>query len=167
MTPISSEKGQPAGYTHGMSAGGVLIERVFEVTDELVAIMARLMPQLSSTAIAPDRAALEEVVASSSSSLYVARLDSRQDEIVGTITLVIYRIPSGLHAVIEDVIVDESARGHGVGYALVSKVVEVARSRGARHVNLTSRSARVAANRLYQKAGFYIRDTNVYRLDLS
>jgi len=167
MTPFSFGKGRTAGYTHDMPAGEVLIEPVSEVTDELVALMARLLPQLSSTAVAPDRAALEEVISSSSSSLYVARLDSRPDEIVGMITLVIYRIPSGLHAVIEDVIVDESARGNGVGYALISEVVEVARSRGARHVNLTSRSARVAANRLYQKAGFYVRDTNVYRLDLS
>jgi len=167
MTPLSFEEGRAAGYTHDMSAGGVLIERVSEVTDELMAIMARLLPQLSSTAVPPDRAALEGVVSSPSSSLFVARLDSRPDEIVGTITLVIYGIPSGLHAVIEDVIVDESARGHGVGSALVSEAVEIARSRGARHVNLTSRSARVAANRLYQKAGFSVRDTNVYRLDLS
>ena len=50
---------------------------------------------------------------------------------------------------------------------MVRHVVEIARARGARHANLTSRSARVAANRLYQKAGFYVRDTNVYRLDLS
>jgi ribosomal protein S18 acetylase RimI-like enzyme len=154
-------------YTHDVSAGSVLIDRVSEVTDELVSLMAHLLPQLSATAIAPDRAALEEVVSSASTSLYLARLDSRPGEIVGTITLVIYRIPSGLHAVIEDVIVDESARGHGVGYALVSHVVDIARDLGARHVNLTSRSARVAANRLYQKAGFYVRDTNVYRLDLS
>jgi ribosomal protein S18 acetylase RimI-like enzyme len=129
--------------------------------------MARLLPQLSSSALPPDRAALEEIVASPTSSLFVARLASRGDVIVGAITLLIYRIPTGLHAVIEDVVVDESARGHGVGNALVSEAVELARNRGARHVNLTSRASREAANRLYQRAGFVIRETNVYRLNLS
>jgi ribosomal protein S18 acetylase RimI-like enzyme len=139
-----------------MKAGGVLVERVSEVTDELVEVMARLLPQLSSSALPPDRAALEEIVASPTSSLFVARLASRDDVIVGAITLLIYRIPTGLHAVIEDVVVDESARGHGVGSALVSEAV-----------NLTSRASREAANRLYQRAGFVIRETNVYRLNLS
>lgn len=167
MTPRGLGEGRGAGYTRDMPAAAVLVDRVSEVTDELVTMMARLLPQLSSTAVAPDRAALEDVVSSPASSLFVARLDSSPDEIVGTITLVMYRIPSGLHAVIEDVIVDESARNHGVGSALVSEVIGIARDLGARHVNLTSRSARVAANRLYQKAGFYVRDTNVYRFDLS
>ena len=69
---------------------------------------------------------------------------------------------SGLHAVIEDVVVDESARGHGVGAALVSEAVRLAREWGALHVNLTSRSSREAANRLYTRAGFVKRETNVY-----
>ncbi|MGO9584007.1 MAG: GNAT family N-acetyltransferase [Acidimicrobiales bacterium] len=150
-----------------MNSSGVLVERISGVTDELVEVMARLLPQLSSSALPPDRAALEEIVASPTSSLFVARLVSRGDAIVGAITLLIYRIPTGLHAVIEDVVVDESARGHGVGSALVSEAVELARNRGARHVNLTSRASREAANRLYQRAGFVIRETNVYRLNLS
>jgi ribosomal protein S18 acetylase RimI-like enzyme len=150
-----------------MKANDVLVERVYEITDELVEVMAHLLPQLSSSAAAPDRAALEEIVASPTSSLFVARLASRGGRIVGAITLLIYRIPTGRHAVIEDVVVDESARGHGVGAALVREAVELARSRGARHVNLTSRSSREAANRLYQRAGFVIRETNVYRLNLS
>ena len=144
MTPRGLGEGRGAGYTRDMPAAAVRVDRVSEVTDELVTMMARLLPQLSSTAVAPDRAALEDVVSSPASSLFVARLDSSPDEIVGTITLVMYRIPSGLHAVIEDVIVDESARNHGVGSALVSEVIGIARDLGARHVNLTSRSARVA-----------------------
>ena len=167
MAVESSELLPGAGYTRPMIANDIMVEPVKEVSDELVEVMARLMPQLSPTAIAPDRAALEEIVASESSSWFVARLRSTGEPVVGTITLVIYRIPSGLHAVVEDVIVDESARGHGVGAALSSEVIEIARARGARHVNLTSRSSRQAANRLYQRAGFVTRDTNVYRLELS
>jgi ribosomal protein S18 acetylase RimI-like enzyme len=150
-----------------MAASDVLVDSVSEVTDELVEVMSRLVPQLSSTAAAPDRAALEEIVASPASSLLVAHLGSCDSAVVGMITLVAYRIPTGLHAVIEDVVVDESARGHGVGAALVLEAVRLARGLGARHVNLTSRSSREAANRLYVRAGFVKRDTNVYRLDLS
>ena len=150
-----------------MKANSILVERVSEATDEIVDVIARLVPQLSSTAVPPDRAALEQIVAAPGSSLLVARLASRGDAIVGTITLVTYRIPTGLHAVIEDVVVDESARGHGVGAALAFEAVRLARDLGARHVNLTSRPSREAANRLYERAGFVKRETNVYRLDLS
>jgi ribosomal protein S18 acetylase RimI-like enzyme len=150
-----------------MKANSVLVDRVSVVTDDLVEVMARLLPQLSSTAAALGRSNLEEIVASPSSTLLVARLASRDEVIVGMTTLVIYRIPSGLHAVVEDVVVDESARGHGVGAALVSEAVQLSRERGALHVNLTSRSSREAANRLYTRAGFVKRETNVYRLSLS
>ena len=150
-----------------MKADDVVVDRIYEVTDDLVDTMARLVPQLSSSAPAPGRAELEEIVALPASTLLVARLGSHDAAIVGTTTLVIYRIPTGLHAVIEDVVVDESARGHGVGAELVSQAVGLARARGALHVNLTSRSSREAANRLYTRAGFVKRETNVYRLNLS
>jgi ribosomal protein S18 acetylase RimI-like enzyme len=145
----------------------VAVESVSEVTDELVEAMARLVPQLSTSAEPPARAFLEQIVASTSSTLLVARLFSRPKAIVGTTTLVIYRIPTGVHAVIEDVVVDASARGFGVGAALVSHAVGLADKLGARHVNLTSRASRQAANRMYLKAGFVQRETNVYRFNLS
>ncbi len=150
-----------------MDAGDLLVERVLKTTEELVEVMAHLVPQLSSTAPTPDRAALEQIVTSPACALLVARLASRGGAIVGSLSLVSYRIPTGLHAVIEDVVVDESARGRGVGAALVSKAVSIARGQGARHVSLTSRPSREAANRLYAKAGFVQRTTNVYRLDLN
>jgi len=140
-----------------MAANGVEVDRVSEVTDDLVEVMTRLLPQLSSTAAVPDRSDLEEIVTSPASTLLVARLSSGDGMIVGMTTLVVYRIPSGLHAVIEDVVVDESARGHGVGAALVTEAVRLAHASGALHVNLTSRSSREAANRLYTRAGFVIR----------
>jgi ribosomal protein S18 acetylase RimI-like enzyme len=147
-----------------MKSNGVLVDRVLEVSDDLVEVVTRLLPQLSSSAATPDRACVEEIVASPCSTLLVARLDAA---IVGMTTLIVYRIPTGLHAVIEDVVVDESARGHGVGAELLAQAVRLARERGALHVNLTSRSSREAANRLYTKAGFVKRETNVYRLNLS
>jgi len=149
-----------------MEGNELLVERVSRASEELVEAMARLVPQLSSSAPAPDFAALEQVVTSTGSSLLVARVVSLGERIVGSLTLVTYRIPTGLHAVIEDVVVDESARGQGVGSALIEEAVWLARAQGALHVNLTSRPSRAAANRLYERAGFAKRETNVYRKSL-
>ena len=137
------------------------IEIVEHPTAEVVEALARLLPQLSS-ATPPDSAELA-VIMSSGSTLFVARVDGR---IVGSLTLVMYRIPTGLKAWIEDVVVDESARGHGVGEALSQAALEEARRHGAKVVSLTSRPSRDAANRLYQRIGFVARDTNVYRYSL-
>ncbi|MGD1011499.1 MAG: GNAT family N-acetyltransferase [Acidimicrobiales bacterium] len=149
-----------------MEANGILIDRAGEVTDDLAEAVARLVPQLSSTAAPPSRTVLEEIVASPSSSLLIARLGEDSSRIAGMLTLIVYRIPTSRHAVIEDVVVDEWARGRGVGEALVTDAVRRARELGALHVNLTSRSTREAANRLYGRVGFVRRDTNVYRFDL-
>ena len=137
------------------------IEIVDEPTAEVVEALARLLPQLSS-APPPDAAQLATIMAEGST-VFVARVDG---EIVGSLTLVMYRIATGLKAWIEDVVVDEAARGHGVGEALNMAALDEARKRGAKAVSLTSRPSREAANRLYQRIGFSARDTNVYRCDL-
>ena len=141
----------------------VSVEAVTEITDELVEGIAHLIPQLSSSAEAPSAAELGAIVASAGSTLFVSRLDAGDRPVVGTLTLVIYRIPTGLHAVIEDVVVDESARGAGAGSALMAAALEAARGAGVRNVDLTSRPTREAANRLYTRMGFEVRETNVYR----
>ena len=133
------------------------------VTDEVVEAFARLIPQLSSSNPPPSRAQLQDLVASEASTLFVARVEGR---IVGSLTLATFRIPTGVRAWIEDVVVDESARGHGVGEALNRAALDRARELGAITVELTSRPSREAANRLYQRMGFVTRDTNVYRYTL-
>ncbi len=137
------------------------IEIVDEPTDEVVEAFGRLIPQLSSAA-PPDAADLATIMAGGST-IFIARVDGA---IVGTLTLVFYRIATGLKAWIEDVVVDERARGHGVGEALNMAALEEAKRHGAKAVSLTSRPSREAANRLYQRIGFSARDTNVYRYDL-
>jgi ribosomal protein S18 acetylase RimI-like enzyme len=139
-----------------------VIEIAQEATPELVAALTRLLPQLSSSAPAPTAAELDEIAASPATVLLVARLDGR---IVGSLTLALFRIPTGMRAWIEDVVVDEAARGHGVGDALNRAALEIAAERGARTVDLTSRPSREAANRLYRRLGFQARETNVYRFD--
>lgn len=143
-----------------MSKGEVAIEKVDAVSGELHEALEALIPQLSTTASQPSSEELEELVSSPFSVLFVARAAGR---IAGMLTLATYRIPTGLHAVIEDVVVDDGARGLGIGSALIKAALDEAERRGARNVDLTSRPSREEANRLYQKMGFKIRETNVYR----
>jgi len=137
------------------------VEMVCHVSDELVQALDRLLPQLSAGPF-PDRAALEALVRSEAADLVVAREASGR--IVGTLTLVVYRTPLGVHAWIEDVVVDQAARRQGVGEALTRFAIRRARDRGVKAVSLTSRPAREAANRLYQRLGFTRWETNLYRL---
>jgi ribosomal protein S18 acetylase RimI-like enzyme len=136
------------------------VEIVRDVTPELVEAMAGLVPQLSRSAPALTADELGEIVGGDATCLLVARLDGR---IVGSLTLVVFRIPTGVRAWIEDVVVDGAARGAGVGEALNRSALAEAQRRGARTVDLTSRPSREGANRLYQRLGFVARETNVYR----
>lgn len=140
-----------------------MIETVTDVTPELVEAFARLVPQLSSSSPAPSAQELQEIASGEATVLFVARLDG---VVMGSLTLAMFRIPTGLRAWIEDVVVDNGARGAGVGAALNRAALDEARRRGARTVDLTSRPSREAANRLYQRLGFVARETNVYRYDL-
>jgi ribosomal protein S18 acetylase RimI-like enzyme len=132
-------------------------------TQEVVDAFARLLPQLSSSATALTRETLTEIIAAPHNTVLLARDPSAGGQIVGTLTLVIFRIPTAMRAWIEDVVVDGAARGRGVGEALTLAAVKLAKERGARTVDLTSRRSRQAAHRLYEKAGFHVRDTSVYR----
>jgi ribosomal protein S18 acetylase RimI-like enzyme len=146
------------------SAGAAIeVSVAAEVTDELVRAFARLIPQLSETAVPPDRQVLSEIIATPGTTVLVARDTSNAGQIVGSLTLVMFRIPTAFRAWIEDVVVDASARGRGVGEALTGEAVRIAQSRGARTIDLTSGRSREAAHRLYEKVGFAVRDTNVYR----
>jgi ribosomal protein S18 acetylase RimI-like enzyme len=130
------------------------------VTDEVVEAFGRLLPQLSRSAPPLDRAAIAAIAASPAITVLLAR---SSDVIVGSLTLAMFPLPTGLRAWIEDVVVDESARGQGVGGALTAAAVRQATAAGARTVDLTSRPSRAAAGRLYERAGFTLRDSRVYR----
>jgi ribosomal protein S18 acetylase RimI-like enzyme len=142
----------------------VRIEETTAVDPELVRSLRRLLPQLSPSAPSPTEAGLREIVDSPATRLLVAR--AHDGAVVGTLTLVTFRIPTGVGVWIEDVVVDEAARGQGTGEALVREALRLAEEAGARAVNLTSRPDRAAANRLYKRLGFERRETNLYRLDL-
>jgi len=138
----------------------VQVEMLSKVTDEVVEALGRLLPQLSSSAPVLDAAALERIVASAATMVLIARSDG---QIVGTLTLVLFPIPTGIRAWIEDVVTDGAAQGQGVGTTLTQEALRLAREAGARTVDLTSRPSREAAGRLYQRVGFEMRETRIYR----
>ncbi len=147
-----------------MSEQQCTVEELHEVTDELVEAMAGLVPQLSSSAPAPGAEVLATITDSPACHLLVARDDTG---ILGSLTLVVFPIPTGIRAWIEDVVVDGDARGKGVGDALNRFALELAGELGVKTVDLTSRPSREAANRLYRRLGFEQRETNVYRYRFS
>lgn len=138
----------------------VQVEILDKVTSEVVEAFGRLLPQLSSSAPPLGQDALEAIIECPANTVFIAR---SAGVIAGTLTLVMFPLPSGLRAWIEDVVVAESARGQGIGEALTSEALSHAQEAGAKTVDLTSRPSRVAAGRLYEKLGFTIRDTRVYR----
>jgi len=135
-----------------------------EVTDEVVEAFSRLLPQLSSSAAIPSRLQLQEIA--DNDSFFIARDPELNGQIVGSLTLVTFRIPTGVRSWIEDVVVDTSQRGKGIGEALTRAALQRAADLGAKTVDLTSRPSREAANRLYQRVGFELRQTNLYRYNL-
>lgn len=138
-----------------------MVTEVTSVTPEIVEALSALIPQLSSSAPPLTDADLSDIASSPGTVLLVARDD--EGLIVGSLTLVVFRAPTGPRAWIEDVVVDASTRGQGIGAALVREALDRATSAGARTVDLTSRPSRQAANRLYVRLGFAQRETNVYR----
>ena len=148
------------------NADAIAIERAAGVDEELVSAFRRLVPQLSSSAPAPTADQLREMIESPCTTVLLARARAGGG-IVGSLTLAVFRIPTGVRAWIEDVVVDSSARGKGVGEALSREALRLAVEKGARTVELTSRPSRAAANRLYRRLGFVERETSVYRYTLS
>ena len=137
------------------------IERVKKSSQEIIDALNNLLPQLGADSVM-NESLLTQIVSQENVYLFVARKDG---EIVGTLSLTMYPIPTGLKAWIEDVIVDENCRGFGIARKLVDRAIHRAKERNVVSLSLSSRPERVAANKLYQSMNFKIRDTNLYRYD--
>ncbi len=135
-----------------------------EVNDELVEAFKCLVPQVSSSAALPTRAEIQEIVDSEAVILLMARDEGK---LVGMLSLIVFRIPTGVRGWIEDVVVDQETRGKGIGEALTRAALDRAKELGVKTVDLTSRPSREAANRLYLRVGFQPRQTNIYRYTIS
>jgi ribosomal protein S18 acetylase RimI-like enzyme len=135
-----------------------------EITTEILNAFKTLTKQLSHEKISPSKKDLEEIVNSENSILFIAK--DENEEIAGTLTLLINRIPTGQKVWIEDVVVDNKFRGKGIGQKLTQHAIDYAIKKGIKEINLTSNPARIAGNKLYQKLGFIKRTTNFYRLKI-
>ena len=138
------------------------IGRISGYMPELHPALQRLIPQLGAHKVPPDPDEIAKLIESEGSTLLVARDPDENGQIIGMLCLTIYRVPTGLRSIIEDVVVDVGNRQRGVGEALVLRAIELAREAGADGISLTSNPKREAANRLYQSLGFELRKTNAY-----
>ncbi len=138
------------------------IEKACAVTDEIYEALRRLIPQLGPGKIPPTLSELDALIESESSMLLMARDPDGHGQIAGVLTLTIYRVPTGLRSIVEDLVVDEGMRRRGIGEALIRFAIELAREAGANGVALTSNFQRQAANQFYPTMGFEKRATNAY-----
>jgi ribosomal protein S18 acetylase RimI-like enzyme len=141
------------------------ISELTETSSSVLQSINELLPQLSSSAqvISMDR--LSELVESDNTLIFIGTDENGQ--ILGMLSLIVMKIPTGNKAWIEDVVVDQSARGKGMGKALMNHALEKAKELAVKSVDLTSRPSREKANMLYQSLGYQIRETNVYRHKIS
>jgi ribosomal protein S18 acetylase RimI-like enzyme len=144
----------------------MFISKVSELTDEIFDGVCRLIPQLEFHKTAPTHDELTALVNSEASTLLIARHPDENSWIVGMLTVSIYRVPTGVRSIVEDVIVDMEHRKQGAAKALMEKAILHAREAGASGISLTSNPKREAANKLYQSMGFQKRETNAYYLAL-
>jgi len=142
----------------------MIIERLFIYTEDFQQACSKLMPQLTRFSPIPTKEDIVSILDNPNTSIWIARND--ENSIVGMLTLVIYHTPTGTHAWIEDVVVDEASRGKGIGKLLTLTAIDHAKQNHAKAISLTSRPERILANQLYQKMGFSLINTNLYRKDL-
>lgn len=86
--------------------------------------------------------------------------------IIGFLMVYVVRIPSGLVAVAEDLIIDKPYRKWGVGRFLMEYAIMLAEKKGARHISLRTNPQRIEANKLYEQMGFHLVTTNFFRINL-
>jgi ribosomal protein S18 acetylase RimI-like enzyme len=141
---------------------------VLEVTswsEEVLQAINKLLTQLTSTHLNFSENVYKDMLSSDNSTLIIARDKSHGGEIIGTLSYATFLVPTGLNFRIEDVVVDQKARGRGIGRKLMEYAIEKGQKMKADKIDLTSTETRIAANQLYISLGFKIKDTNVYRYE--
>lgn len=140
------------------------IVEITRYSEEVLESLNNLLPQLLPSASLLSKADLVKIIQSESCHLLMAE---KNGQYYGSLTLTIVKIPTGLKAWIEDVVVNVNIRGKGVGRLLIEYAVGLAEERGAQTIDVTSRPFRKSANKLYKRVGFDLRETNVYRLKIT
>ena len=144
----------------------IAIIEITKATKEIYSVMTKLLSQLTSSELSFSQKDLKRIVASKSSILFAAVDKELNSNVFGILTLVLIDIPTAALARIEDVVVDKTVRGKGIGEAITLAAIERARELGITKIDLTSSPSRIAANKLYKRLGFKQRTTNVYRYEV-
>lgn len=148
-----------------MEQNEIYIEEVTSFSSEVVDAVRKLVRQLDQKFQPLSDDDLKEMISSSNTHVYIVRLKGNRN-IIGMVTLIVYRIPYITKAQLEDLVIDKSLRGKGIGTTLMKFVIDKARDLGVKSLNFTSNPKRETANKLYKSLGFEKRDTNVYKLSL-
>lgn len=139
------------------------IEELISADDRILHDLNRLLEQLSDDISLLSIDKLNFVIEAEHIHLLVVK---DNELIIGALTLIENKLLSGNKAWIEDVVVDTNRRGEGIARKLIEFAILQAQNLGVGKIDLTSRPDRVAANELYKKVGFELRNTNVYRYNL-
>lgn len=142
----------------------ISVKKLANATKDALKDINMLLLQLSSRKYQMDMQQLKSVLEDKNNMVMVLR---DHDLIVGMITLVILHQTTGNKGYIEDLVVDEKYRGKGFGEKLVRHAIATARKMKLDSVELKSERYRMAANKLYHKLGFEMKDANVYKIKLS
>jgi ribosomal protein S18 acetylase RimI-like enzyme len=137
----------------------MIIKEITEATPQVHTAIEQLLTQLTKKSVLFSMNDFQEIVKASSSILLGA---FENNMLIGMLTLALIKIPVGMQCRIEDVVVDKTQRGKGIGEALTIRALKIAENIGVKKVSLSSNPNRVAANKLYQKLGFKLRETNSY-----
>ena len=122
-----------------------------------------LLRLLSPSAPEVEEQRLAQLIKEVDFTLFVAKDDA--GKITGMLTLTCCHTLPGRKYWIEDVIVDDSCRGLGMGRALVRAAVAYVKDNEASPViYLTSNPSRVSARNLYRSEGFEEYRTGVFRI---
>lgn len=147
------------------SAGHQITTRVVRTVDNgLIEAIDRLVPQLLDTTSAPGRWELEQAIANPGAILLVAESAS---VIVGMLMLVVFRAPTGVHAKIEDLVVDFDVDLPDVAERLIRRALKTSTSRGAHTVQAVCPPSNKGMASIYEQLGFERRSTTAYRFKIS
>jgi GNAT superfamily N-acetyltransferase len=139
------------------------IKKINRFSNRVYDAVIRLLPQLAPGADLPSKEHFKKILKSDMTHFFIAEVDNNE---IGMFTLASYHAPTGIKVWMEDVVIDEAHRGKGFGKEMMHFAIEYAKSTGAKTLDLTSKPTRIAANQLYKKTGFVLRETNVYRYQL-
>ncbi len=133
-----------------------------DVTDTIQKQVADLYRQLNAN---NSQRTLQEILQSGNNVLVIiCRMD---DSIVGTALLSTYKVISGYRGMVDDVVVDASQRGKGIGRKLMERLLEEGKKMGLDEILLFTGHHRAPAKALYKSLGFEMRKSGLYNLRLN